>query len=75
MFMVEKDANLIYAKPMKNRMEDGMIGAYQVLWNRITFTGVCIPKKNILDNESSDDFKRVIKNRQSCNWFHHTLII
>ena len=51
-----------------------MIRAYQVLLKRITDTLVCSPKTHILDNEASYEFKRLIKNSQSCNWFHKTLI-
>ena len=59
--MVEIDANYIDAKPTKNRTEDYIIKAYQVLLKQMTETGVCIPKKNILDNEASDEFKILIK--------------
>ena len=61
MIMVDIDANLIDAKPMKNRTKYDMIRAYQVLLNRITEKGVCIPKTYILENEASDEFKRVHK--------------
>ena len=64
MIMVEIDGNYIDAEPMKNRTENEMIRAYLELLARVKESGVCDPKKHILDNEASAEFKRVIK-RQS----------
>ena len=61
MVLVEVDANYIDAEPMKNRTEQEMIRAYQALLERIKSTGVCDPKKHIMDNEASAEFKKVIK--------------
>ena len=40
-----------------------MIRAYQVLLKRIVETGVCSPKRHILYNEASDEFKRFIEKK------------
>ena len=61
MVLVEVNANYIDAEPMKNRTEQEMIRAYQALLERIKSTGVCNPKKHIMDNEASVEFKKVIK--------------
>ena len=45
---------------MKNRTEGEMIRACLVLLERIKATGVCDPKRHILDNESSAEFRKVI---------------
>ena len=74
MIMVDIDANLIDAKPMKNRTKYDMIRAYQVLLNPIIETQVCSTKPHTLDNKSADEFKRFIKKSQSCNWFYQTSI-
>jgi hypothetical protein len=61
MVMVEIDSSYIDAEPMKNRNEKELIRAYQALLERIKITGVCNPRKHILDNEASKEFKKVIK--------------
>ena len=61
MVLVEVDSNYIDAKPMKNRTQQEMIWVYQALLERIKSTGVCDPKKHIVDNEASAEFKKVIK--------------
>ena len=61
MVVVEIDASFIDVKTMKNRTEDEMIRAYQLLLKRITYTGVCSPKTHIFDNEVSDEFKIIVK--------------
>ena len=45
---------------MKNKPDDEMIRAYQLLLKQITWTGVCSQKTNILDNEASYECKRLI---------------
>ena len=59
MVIVTIAANYIDSKPMKNRSEDKMIRLYQVFFEKIVETGVCIPKTHILDNEASYGFKTV----------------
>ena len=61
MVMVEIDSSYIDAEPMNNRTEDEIIKAYQKLLGRIKSTGVCNPKKHMLDNEASNEYKKVIK--------------
>ena len=61
MVLVEVDSNYIDAEPIKNRKEQEIIWVYQVLLERIKSTGVCNPKKHIMDNEASVEFKKVIK--------------
>ena len=48
MVMVNIDENYINTEHKKNRTEDEMIRAYQVLLKRITDTGVCSTKTHIL---------------------------
>jgi len=64
MIMVEIDGNYINAELMKNRTENEMLRAYLALLEKVKESGVCDPKKHILDNEAPVEFKRAIK-RQS----------
>ena len=61
MVLVEVDSNYIDAEPIKNRTEQEIIWVYQALLERIKSTGVCNPKKHIMDNEALVEFKKVIK--------------
>ena len=60
MVVVELDSDTILVEPMKNRTSKEMIQAYQVLVDRLKTSGV-YPKHHMLHNESSQDFKYVIK--------------
>ncbi|KAL7481119.1 hypothetical protein ACHAW6_006805 [Cyclotella cf. meneghiniana] len=60
MTMVEIDANAILVEPMKNRTGGKMIRAYMALLGRLKRRGIK-PKKHILDNEASDEFKSIIE--------------
>ena len=51
--MVEIDGNYIDAEPIKSRTKNKMIRAYIELLSRVKESGVCDPKKHILDNEVS----------------------
>ena len=54
MVMVEIDSNIRDADPMKNKTGKEHIRAYLELLKRMKATGVCNPKKHILDNEASN---------------------
>ena len=60
MTLVEIDSNAILVEPMKNRTSGDMIRAYLVLLGRLKRRNIN-PKKHILDNEASEEFKKVIK--------------
>jgi hypothetical protein len=53
------DSNSILVAAMKNRTSGEMIRAYQELIDRLRSAGIK-PKRHILDNECSEDFKRTI---------------
>jgi hypothetical protein len=52
MIAIHLDANYIFCKPMKNRLEDEMIEAYQKILNRMKAAGLGL-KTHRLDNEAS----------------------
>ncbi len=54
------DANYIFCKLMKNRMEGKMITAYQKMVDRMEIAGLGL-KHHWLDNECSENFKKCIK--------------
>ncbi len=60
MVAVHLDANYIFAKPMKNRMEGEMIRVYQKIINRMKAAGLGL-KKQVLDNKCSAAMKACIK--------------
>ncbi len=49
MVVIHLNANYIFAKPMKNRMEGEMIRAYQKILNRMKAAGFGL-KKQVLNN-------------------------
>ena len=59
--MVEVDSNYNDAEPMNNKSSKEQIKAYQALLARIKESGVCDPKRHILDNEASKEFQTEIK--------------
>jgi hypothetical protein len=61
MVLVEVDGNFIDAEPMKDKSEGAMIKAYTTLWLRLTSSGTVKPTTHILDNEASEEYKRVIQ--------------
>ncbi len=60
MVAIHLDKNYIFNKPMKNRMEEEMMVAYQRKVNRMRAAGLGL-KKHILDNKASKAFKAKIK--------------
>jgi hypothetical protein len=69
MVAVHLDANYIYAKPMKNRMEGEMIRVYQKIINRMKAAGLGL-KKQVLDNKCLAVMKACIKE----NNMHYKLV-
>ena len=64
MVICEVDSNAILVAPMKKRADKEMQKAYEDLLQRLKDQGIN-PKKHVLDNEVSNEFKRLIK--ESCN--------
>ena len=60
MILCEIDNGIIISKPMKNRTAGEMIAAYKRLVARLKKAGIH-PKKHILDNEASEEYKEVIQ--------------
>jgi hypothetical protein len=60
MVLAHIDSNAILAEPMKNRIAGEMIRAYQALLDRLQTAGV-MPKRHILDNKYSEEFKATIR--------------
>ncbi len=53
---------------MKNKLEGSMIKPYLALWNQLTASGTVKPKIHIMDNRTSEEYKKEIqKNAQSKN--------
>ncbi len=48
---------------MKNKSEGAMIKAYIALWMRLTASRTVKPMTHILDNETSEEFKREIQKK------------
>ena len=59
--MCEIDSNYVDMKLWKIRKDNEMTQAYQELLARVKTGGVCNPKKHILDNKKSEEFKREIR--------------
>jgi hypothetical protein len=62
MVLVEIDSNVILVEPMKNRNDNEMIRAYNVLVKRLKNAGVQ-PKKHVLDNEISTYMKQHLRDQ------------
>jgi hypothetical protein len=60
MVLAHPDSNGILQEPIKNRTSGEMIHAYQKLIDRLKNAGIT-PKRHILDNECSADFKQTIR--------------
>jgi hypothetical protein len=60
MVAVHLDVNYIFAKPMKNRMEEEMIRVYLKILNRMKAAGLGL-KKQVLNNKCSTAMKACIK--------------
>ncbi len=60
MVAIHLDANYIFVKPMKNRMEGEMIRVYQKIINRMKAAGLGL-KKQVLHNKCSAAMKACIK--------------
>jgi hypothetical protein len=60
MVAIHLNANYIFNKPMKNRMEEEMMAAYPRIVNRMWAAGLGL-KKHILNNKASKAFKAKIK--------------
>ena len=54
------DANYIFCKLMKNRMEGKTITAYQKMVDRMEIAGLGL-KHHQLDNKCSENFKNALK--------------
>jgi hypothetical protein len=63
MVAIHLDANYIFIEPMKNKMEEDMMAAYQRIVNRMQTAGLGL-KKHILDNKASKAFKAKIKENE-----------
>jgi hypothetical protein len=61
MVLVEVDGNYIDAEPMKNKSAGEMINAYLALWTRLTVLGTVNPTTHIMDNKSSEEYKKEIQ--------------
>jgi hypothetical protein len=59
MIAIHLDANYIFCEPMKNRLEDEMIEAYQKKINRMKAAGLGL-KTHLLDNKASKAYKQCI---------------
>jgi len=60
MVLAHPDSNGILQEPMNNRTSGKMIRVYQKLIDRLKSAGIT-PKRHILDNECSADFKQTIR--------------
>jgi hypothetical protein len=60
MVMVEIDSNVILVEPMKSRTDEEMIHEYNALLLQLKRAGI-VPKKNILNNEVSENTKNHIQ--------------
>ncbi len=60
MIAIHLDANYIFCKPMKNRLEDEMIEAYQKIIIRMKVAGLGL-KTHQLDNKASKVYKQCIR--------------
>ena len=58
--MCENDGNAVLVEPMKNKTEDAMVETNQKMIDRLKTESI-FPKKNILDNEISEKYKKAIE--------------
>jgi hypothetical protein len=59
MVAIHLDTNYIFVKPMRNRLKDEMIRAYEKIINRMKAAGLGL-RKQTLDNKALDAFKQYI---------------
>ena len=60
MLLCEIDNDIIMSEAMKNRTSTEMVSAYKKMMKRLKAAGLK-PKKHVLDNEASEDYKQAIK--------------
>jgi hypothetical protein len=63
MVVIHLDANYIFVEPMRSRLKEEMIRAYEKIINRIKAAGLGV-RKHTLDNEALDAFKQYIRQQQ-----------
>lgn len=63
MILCEIDSNVIISEPMRNRTASKMVRAFTALMKRLKAAGIK-PKKHILDNEASEEYKQAIKEQK-----------
>ena len=66
MIMREICGNAVLVEPMKNKTEEEMVETYQTMIDRLKTGGSCL-KKNILDNEISEKYKKAIE-KNGMHW-------
>ena len=60
MVMCEMDSNTITKEPMRDKTAGEMVRAYTALITKLKAAGIK-PKKHVLDNEVSNEYKQAIK--------------
>ncbi len=63
MVAIHLNKNYIFVEPMRSRLKEEMIRAYEKIINRMKAEGLGI-RKHTLDNEASDAFKQYIPQQQ-----------
>ena len=63
MILCEMDSNAILSEPMRDRKGSEIIRAYKALIHRLKIAGIS-PKKHILDNECSNEYKEAIRDNK-----------
>jgi hypothetical protein len=63
MVAIHLDASYIFVEPMRSRLKDEMIRAYEKIIDRMKAAGFGL-RKHMLDNEASDAFKQYIRQQQ-----------
>jgi hypothetical protein len=63
LILCDIDSNAIFSEPMRNRTTGEMIRAYQAALKQLKLSGAN-PKKHVLDNEISQEYKQAIINNK-----------
>ena len=63
MVLIKMDSSYISMEPMKTRHASQMVQTYQIMIDRLKACGIN-PKKHVLDNECSTEFKEAIRVNQ-----------
>ena len=63
MILCKIDNNVILSEAMRNRSSGRIFCAYLILMQGLKTSGI-IPKKHVLDNECSTEFKQVIQGKK-----------